>query len=434
MKKPLAVNATITLAALLSTAHAETLNVYGWAPGEASFDALVEPVEQALGVEFKYTGVPVKDYSANLEEMLIYGEDVDVMGLTAASTVRFFEAGWIEPLQGSKQLVALADSYYEQLSGALYYKNQLMGVSVGAVLCNFPVVDLGLYGTTAQRDSGLPSDWDSFYDQIVELAKTENAFYLPFWHASAGGMPVSFISEVLNRGGQVIEPESKQSAMSAKTGSAAYETLLDWRRAWQSGAIPSHILELNRPQFFQDFLENRYTFSNFCSDFLLNFKQHPLAAGRLLVPLPKAEQSWGSLQVGTYSIASTADDAKAKIASEFLYHFGKGEGNNRFSVARNYLEKVGILPAFPEYMNSLEVWQTLGRKLPRAADAKTLIDVYESAPYPSVVYNLQWYQEFESQLREELIRFLKNPDRSPEQVIKTLNKKIRNIRADFGYL
>lgn len=433
MKTPFAVYTGIALAVLSGTVQAEKINVFAWAPAAASFEALVQPIEQSLGVEFEYTGIPVKDYSASLEEMLIYGEGADIIGLTGALTARFFEAGWIEPLSGHKQLVEIAGEYYKQLSGAVYYKNQLMGIPVGAVLCNFPVVDLGLYAASAQSDNGKPSDWDSFYDQIVEMARTEQAFYLPYWHTSGAGLPLSFISEVLNRGGRLIDPETNLSAVSVNTSSAAYETLVDWRRAWQSGAIPAHVIELNRPQLFQDFLENRYIYSSLCSDFLLRFKSHPLAVGRELVPLPMVKKSWGSLQVGTYSIASTSDVAKAKIASDFLYHFSKGEGNTRFAVAREYLERDGIMPTFPEYMASREARQILSRKLPRAEDVQAFIDIYENAPYPSIVYNLQWYQEFESHLRIELIRYLKDPDRSPDQVINTLNEKIKTIRADFGY-
>lgn len=415
-----------------NTGYSESLSVYGWETSAPSFLQAVKPIEKKLGFEIKYTGISVENYNSSLEWQLIYDAEVDVVGLMAASTARYYEAGWLEPLSDEKKLLEISEKYYKHLSNAVVYKGKLLGVPAGAVVCNFPVVDMDQYRATGLSE--LPKNWGSFYNQIIDLANTEQGFYLPFWHKSDLGLAVSFIAEVLNRGGRVINPETEYSAMQAKNkSSAVYETLVDWRRVWHSGAIPSHVLELNYYQFYQDFLDNRYTFSSLCSHFLMKVNSLPATSGRELVPLPIDKQSWGSISVGTYSITKRASDRKSKMAKEFLYDFVLGEGSARFSVSKLMLETNGVFPIFPEYVATPEVKQIIGHKLPRSEDAQTLIDIYESAPYPSAEYSLQWYEEFSSRLHAELINYLKNPNIAPEQAITRINKHIENIRSNFGY-
>ncbi len=411
---------------------AEAINVHGWDAVGRIFPEIVQQLQGTFDAEVVFTDIPMENYNAAVEERLIYATDVDVVGLMAASTARFSESGWIEPLAGDERMVSAANQHYKHLRDAIHYKGALVGLGLGAVVCNMPVVDMDAYQSLGLKRSDFPADWDDFYDQVVYAASKHRTFYLPHWHNGDLGLPMSFISEVLNRGGRIVELSSEKSAMLNDSG-AAFDTLIDWRRAWDSGAIPEHVLDLSFDQYYQEFFAERYAVNGMCSHVLLSTKQYAHSAQRRLSPLPRVGQSWGSSTVGIFSIGASHDRSNLRATKDFLFNYSLGQGQGKFAVSRFNLEKNGFLPVYPELTTSPDIRGIIGSKLSRADDAEVLIDLYEHAPFPADIYNVLWFEEFARRLSAELVSYLRTPWQNPEHVISRINNHIREVRESYGY-
>ncbi len=415
-----------------SAAAEPSIGVHGWRNvGDLFSDAVLE-IEKAMGVDLQYSKLSRLHYSASLEESFIYNDDVDVVGLMASSTSRFAEAGWVRDLSENGRIVYAANQHYNHLKNAIYHKGKIVGLGIGASLYNFPVVDLDSYNDLGLGEKDFPQDWDAFYDQVLELSETNSSFYLPLWYDGNLGLPVSFISEVLNRGGHVIDPLTRQSAMTADSG-PAYDTLIDWRRAWQSGAIPVSVIEKDQFQFYRKFSSERYLFATLISDFFLRVNQAEGLGMRRLSPLPRFKQSWGAALLGVFSMSTVNDPEQQALVEDFLYQYSLGMGANRYAIAEYYLDRLGFLSVYPEFLEGPVARNIIRKKLARPSDEAVLIDLFKTAPYPVGEFQVLWYEEFSNVLREELIAFLDNPELRPSDVINKINRDILEIRIKYGY-
>ena len=102
---------------------------------------------------------------------------------------------------------------YQNIRDAWSVNGKLLGlsyfVSTRGTLTVFlkPYLDAGFTG------ADLPTTWDGLYDMVYKLHdKGMKSSILPHWFAEWFGISWAFVFEVMNRGGQVADPEIQADA------------------------------------------------------------------------------------------------------------------------------------------------------------------------------------------------------------------------------
>lgn len=425
----------ITSATLSNTALAtDQINVYGWPAGKSVFDRLSPEFTAHTGLEVIYNAVS-NPYRENVEQELIYNDSVDVVALFSMSTNRIINAGWIVDLSNDPLMVEIADQHYPHLRDAIYTDGKLLGLGLAAGLYAVPVVNLDEYQKLGLSRKDFPKDWDDLYQQVDRLAgEGHRDFFYPAWFDHKFGLSMSFIAEVMNRGGNIVHPVTESVAMAEDSG-PAYETLLDWRRAWDSGAIPHTLIKRNYETSMQHFAKSNYAIAVQASDvFIQRTLLNPLH-DRPITLVPHNTQPWGTVIIGLFSQAnkdgiSSKETAQARDLLAWISH-GKGEHN--FNVMESWLDNFGYLPVNKAFMESDRARDILESKLGFAEDVDVLFDVYENASVATTLWKIQWQDEFVTELLVALQDYLVTPSLSPEQTIARLNNKIVSLRKDYGY-
>ncbi len=412
----------------------EPLALYGWAIGKPIIDQLVPEFKRHTDLDVVYH-VIANPYRDNIEQELIYNKSIDVMGLFSPSTSRVNQAQWALDLSQYPELVAVAEGHYEHLRGAVYVEDKLIGLGVAAAIYAVPVIDVERYKALGLEPSELPTNWDDLYDQIVTAAgRGHQNFFLPAWFNDKFGLATSFIAEVMNRGGHLVDPVTASVSMAVDHG-AAFETLQDWRRVWTSGAIPPEVLDLDYISNIEAFSQGDYAVGVQANDSFMHGTFFTPEKKRDLTVLARGDQPWGLAIVGLFSQAARElrDDQHAEQIRQLLQWLSVGFDGDEFSVVESWLDSYGYLPVNKAYMRSPRAAALLRKKLATKEDADRLLDIYEHASVAATLWHVQWQEEFIDELSLSLRDFLLDPSVRPSETLTRLNNTIRELRHAYGF-
>lgn len=412
------------------------IQLYGWNFGQIYVEHMLETYEAETGQAIDFTLIDSEFYTKNIEELLIYDNDIDVFHTPPNVAIRFIDAGWVE-LQSTHSISAeLAENLYDNVRSGMEYNGQLLGINHFATVIGLPLVDLEKYNSLGLGKKDFPENWDGLYDQVDMLAeKGHQAFYLPRWFDGWSGIPWSFIAEVLNRGGHIIDPDTQSVSMEIDRG-PAFETLTDWRRLMNSGAVPVHVVDMGYYDYVTAFQSGDFAMSPQSIDelFTVNDRSARKNTRRRVTFLPRKSQNWGVLGLSIYPNVNNqkADPAHQQKVNEFLYEYSYGSGSTKYRLAEGWL-RLGVFSGYKEFMGSEKAKAIIQSQLFFPEDYGPLIDVFENTPYADGVWKVTWSEEFNRYLRNELRDFLLDSSIPTKQVIKNLNNRILELRSGFGF-
>lgn len=411
----------------------DKINVYGISFNEGLFNTVFPLISDQLDVDLVYRPLDLP-YADNIELELIYNPSVDIANLLTPSITRIDEANWLQDLSAFPEIVQAADLHYDHVKSALYQDGKLLGLGYGAIIQHMPLVDIEAYKKLGLSRRDFPRDWHALHEQMIQLAQQGHRnFFYPAWHRSEPGLALSFLVEVWNRGGHIVDPQSPEIELDLHSG-PAFETLQDWRRVWASGAIPSELLEKNFSEFREACIANNYAISVQSSEMLLlPYRGH--LEKRNISPLPRASQNWGTLVSLISSIArregqSEADQELLRLA---LYSISHGQGSGAFAFAGLALKNDGLLSVYKDFMRSGAARNIMSQKLARKADVDVLLRLYENGEVPDLFWKSVWHEEFADFLHVELKHYLQNPAIEPQRIISRMNQKLDELKTSYGY-
>ncbi len=416
-----------------SQATAE-IQLYGLRHYEGTYQRLLPDSKEALDVDAAYFHVP-PPYTDNIEYELIYNPEVDLVHIMTPNVARFDEANWVLDLAKFPEMHYASSNHYEYVKSTLFRNGKLMGLGLGTTLQSIPLINLQSYKELGLSRIDMPNSWDALYDQVVERTEAcQQLFFFPAWHNSKPGLVLSFIVEVLNRGGSIVDPATGWTAMKEHSG-PAYETLLDWRRVWESGAVPPHVLDLNYIGFRKEYAEKNYPLSIQSSDILLKAKSHAAGIERPITLIPRTAQSWGTPVTTMLSIVRHDDMSVQRTRSlrRLVHWISRGSNKGRFSFSEHFLKDLGLLPVYKDFLGSEHAQEILKNLLIHAGDDKILMDLIDHAEVPRGYWNVVWQEELSDYLLVELRKFLKDSTIKPEHLISRINKKISYLKSTYGY-
>lgn len=409
---------------------AGTLHIHDRVFGKSVFDKFAPEFERITGYELQFHALefPV---SEDAEQSLIYGEAIDMVAMYPSIVARLADAGWLEIIDDEPGLAIFEERLYPNAARAIRRNGELYGGSQFTAGLVVPLADLDRLEQLGLAQEVLPSNWPELNQRMIELAEAgHKAIYFPFWFDEGIGLSVAFIAEVWNRGGAVVDPLSFMATMQPDNG-PAFDTLTDWRRLMQSGAVDKRVLDMNYAESLRAFATGDHAYSAYTVDGLLRAK----GTGRRMTVLPRIDQDWGVMGSVAYGLVSTDNESEQRRLAKrkLLQLYTRGLPGNEFAVSRRLLSTVGYFSSYKDYMQSAEAQAIIRTKLNDPAELAVLMDVYENMDYPVAEWGAEWDVELTVFLRAQLRKYLLDDEVSAAEFIGSVNQKIGELRSAYGY-
>lgn len=399
-----------------------------------TYTKLLPRMAEKRGTELPFRCLDMP-YPVNIEAELIHNPDVDIVNLLSFSLTRVHNGSWIEDLSDNAQLIAAAEQHYDHVKLDIFRDERLIGLGYSSTVHTLPLVQLESYAALGLGTEDFPADWNALYEQMVDRAERgHRAFFYPAWHTNKSGLALSFAVEVWNRGGRFLSAETLLPSLNDNDG-PALATLRDWRRVWNSGAVPRDILEHGPIEFRKNFLFGDYAVSVQSSDLLLAAKGIHRSPSRTVTLLPRVSQNWGtpfSMVVSLAHVGARSGERRREL-EQLLLDISLGSGEEKHAFAEHNLRNVGLLPTYKEYMHSESAQYILREKLAITRDADVLLDIYENIEAPEEYSRTVWLEESSDFMQSELVRFLLDPTVDEKTVISRFNKKNHELLKSHGF-
>lgn len=374
------------------------------------------------------------DYPALMEQNLMSAAQLDVLYANPSQAGRYFDGGWILPAEELAVIDAVKADMFPAILDAWTYKGKLLGLSYFVSTRGCMHVNLKAYKAAGLSDADFPKDWDALYEQIYALKEKGVAQpYLPAWFAEWYGISWAFVLEVLNRGGQLADPETHAPAMTTDEAGPAMKTLAAWKRVWNDKLVPEEVLTYNESAFIEAYASGRFVFSpqQIYDLETFNRKDRSQIAGEASL-LPYQGQSWGVLDSAMYLMTSRQrPEAVTEDVKRFASWYGYKDPAGKIFVGDRWMQESMLFSGYKSVMESPEAAERIRGALARPEDVKAVLEVYAATPYPKGIWSVVWAEEFNSWLRESLSNYLLE-DGDAEELIEEANEQIEELNSKYG--
>ncbi|NJM92182.1 MAG: carbohydrate ABC transporter substrate-binding protein [Rhodospirillaceae bacterium] len=429
----LAVTGRGSSAAELAATSGETVYFRGWQYKTDIVQSNVDRYNAEMSGKVDYATV-TGDYPSIMEKNLIAGAELDILYANPATAVRYFEGGWVQPADELPNAAAIKADMFPNILDAWSYKGKLLGLSYFVSTRGVMHVNLKAYGEAGLGDADFPKDWDALYAQLGPLKEKGVAQpLLPHWINEWYGISWAFLFEVMNRGGQVADPETHQPLLTADEAGPAFKTLAAWKKIWNDKLVPEEVLTYNESAYIDAYASGRYVFSpqQLYDLETFNRKDRSQIAGQASL-LPYQGQSWGLLDSAVYLMAKR--DSRSAAATEdvkrFLNWYGYKDHEGQVFVGNRWMQESMLFSGYKSVMNSPEAKARMEGALARPQDVQAVLDVYAATPYPKGVWAVVWSEEFNSWLKETLQNFVTD-DGDIAGTIEEINGKINDLNRKY---
>ena len=391
----------------------------------------VERYDKDLGGKVDYATV-TGDYPSIMEKSLIAKAELDVLYANPSSAVRYYEGGWLLPASDLPDGPAIVADMYPNILDAWSYKGKLLGLSYFVSTRGVVAVNLEKYQAADFTEAEFPKNWPEFYDMLYKLRdKGVKQPYLPHWFAEWYGISWGFVFEVMNRGGQVADPET-HAPMLTVNGPAG-QTLTAWKKIWKDGFVPEEVFAYNEAAYIDAFRSGRYIFSpqQIYDLKTFNDKSTSAAVAGKVTFLPYQGQSWGLIDSAMYLMTSRPrpDDVTTDVkrfASWYGYKNDKGE----IAVGNRWLKENMLFSAYKSVMEGPDAKAIISASLARPEDYPKALEVYAKTPFPKGIWSVVWAEEFNTWLKEKMFAFLQQ-DLAVDDTINAANDKITQLNKKY---
>ena len=373
------------------------------------------------------------DYPAIMEQNLMAGAELDVLYANPSQAGRYFDGGWIMPAEELPNIEAIKADMYPNILEAWSYKGKLLGLSYFVSTRGVMHVNLKKYGELGLTDADFPKNWDELYDQLYVMRdKGVDQPFLPHWINEWYGISWAFDFEVMNRGGEVADPETHAPLLTTDEDGPAYKTLAAWKRIWNDGLVPEEVLTYNESSYIDAYASGRYVFSPQQLYDLETFNREDRSqiAGYASL-LPYQGQSWGLLDSAMYLMTSRErSDPHTADVKNFANWYGYQDHEGEVFVGSRWMQESMLFSGYKSVMESDAAAERMRNALAREEDIQAVLDVYAATPYPKGIWSVVWAEEFNSWLKETLQNFLLD-DGDIVETIEEINAKIVDLNEKY---
>ncbi|WP_027133778.1 ABC transporter substrate-binding protein [Geminicoccus roseus] len=417
----------------LKPTSGETVFMRGWQFRTDVVQSNVERYNQELGGHVDYATV-TGDYPALMEQNLMANAELDMLYANPSSAARYFDAGWIVPMDELPNYEQIKADMLPNLLDAWSYKGKQLGLSYFASTRGTIVVNLKAYEEAGMSPADYPKNWDELYDQIYALQeKGVERPFLPHWFNEWFGISWGFVLEVMNRGGTIADPETHEPTITTDEDGPYYKTLAAWKKLWNSGMVPEEVFTYNEAGYIDAFASGRYIFSpqQIYDIATFNSPERSQVAGQTSL-LPFAGQPWGIIDSGIYLMSNRErSEALTEDVKKFTSWYGYKDHTGDFYVAKRWMQENMLFSGYRSVMESPETEERIKAAIARPEDYKAILDVYQNTPFPKGVWSVVWSEEFNPWLKENLASFLLD-DGDIVEMLEAMTAKIEELNDKYG--
>jgi multiple sugar transport system substrate-binding protein len=313
--------------------------------------------------------------------------------------------GWVVDLERWWGAEKAKPEMYDGVRDSMSVNGKLYGlpyfVSIrGTIMANNAI--LSKAGVTADQ---YPKTWDELYDQVRQMKKdkvSDGPILLPHWFAAGVWFGVSwgYLFECLNRGA-VLFDDNNQPVFDDKT----LEILANWRKLMEEGITPEGVFTMGEADYIDAFAKGTYAYSPQQVYDLKTFNDpnKSQVAGQV-APVPVAEQPWGLIDEGIYTIANRnqSDDKLARdyrLAGFFGYR-DQVDGGELY-VAKRWAIEAALNSGYKEILEDPEVIDAYNKWLPDPKMLDTIKGVVDAGQFPKA-WQTFWWEEWNAQAMTDL--------------------------------
>jgi len=334
------------------------------------------------------------DYTSGMLSKIVSGTPLDMM-YAQDNLVKFYKAGWIQPLdelwsieeiKAATQPAALEAQTYDGKVLALPYFNSIKPV------CGINRILADKWGL---KKADYPKTWPETYD-LCYRAKEEGLVDIPFmprWMPSYPEISQVFIGESNNWGDPMFD-EELNPVFGPDT--IAANVLDKWRQLYVDGIVPETSVTMTVIDNIDGFGSGAYLFSaQEAYDFLRhNDPARSNIAGQAVFA-PYAGTPWGYFNHGLYAMVarpdrSALDTARAMRLIEF---FGWKDKAKDFFVQKQWIQEENLGVGYDAPWEEPEIQEFLASWVPDPDFQDTLNELYAHVK-PLGVWKSVWYPEW----------------------------------------
>lgn len=417
----------------LKPTSGETVYMRGWNFRTDVVQANVARYNNELGGHVDYATV-TGDYPALMEQNLMAGAQLDVLYANPSSACRYYDAGWVVPVDEQPNFAEIDAELYPNLKDAWSYKGKLLGLSYFASTRGTIVLNRKLWEENGFTDADMPKNWDELYDLVYKMKdKGIETPFLPHWFGEWFGISWGFVLEVINRGGTIADAETHKPTITTDEDGPYYKTLAAWKKLWQSGMVSQEVFTFNEGGYIDAFASGRYVISPQQIYDIETFNRpgrSQIAGSCSLVPM--ADQPWGIIDSGLYVMsARERSEALTEDVKKFASWYGFKDQNGKFAIAQNWMQENMLFSGYKSVMESPETAERVKKAIVRPEDYDAILKVYQNTPFPKGIWSVVWSEEFNPFLKETLSSFLLD-DGDIIETLDAMTAKIEELNSKYG--
>lgn len=373
-------------------ARASSLVFNAWAFMPEVVEAFQREFENQNGESVSFEVIP-GDYTTIMLNKMIAGSPLDCL-YTKAQGTKMLEAGWIQDLSVLDNIDEIKAATLPAQWEAQTYKGQVFGLPYfNSMKCCLHYNRLRTEEAGIGED-GLPKTWDEVYEIASQLKKDGFAQYpiVMWWLPNADYMVDNFIAECLSRGDLLWDTDFN-AVFDENSGAA--DTLNAWQRLWREELVPpdamagGDLLELfgtGDPVFN---VGQSYQLKD-----LNNPERFGIAGNVMMVPY--AEQAWGFLDYGLYSIAARPDEDLQRLErrKRWVQFMGYKDANGNYLVAKEWVKQGALGTGYPEVYEDPEVIEAFQSWMPEYPRLREIMAENEKNVVIANGWHAVWYPEW----------------------------------------
>lgn len=345
------------------------------------------------------------DYIGIMENFHVANQPLDLAYANPATLYRWSIPGWVHDYERWWDVEAARGELYEGVRASMTIDDRLYGlpyfVSIrGAMMANNAILEQA--GITPDQ---YPTTWAELYEQcraMVADGVVDGPPLLPHWFAAGVWFGVSwgYLMECLNTGA-VLWDENNQPVFD----DATLAILDNWRQLLDEGIVSDSVFTMGEADYIDAYAQGTYAYSPQQIYDLKVFndpERSPVAGQVSLVPV--AEQPWGIIDEGIYSIPNR-DDSDEKLARKYRLggFMGYRDNDDVLFVAKRWAIEAALNSGYTAILEDPEVIAAYESWLPDSAMLGTINDVLNAGMFPAV-WQTFWWEEWNATAMTELPR------------------------------
>lgn len=198
---------------------AEKITFAAWAAAVDQVKAHITAFEKETGIAVEYVNAPWAQYRESMITKLAANAPIDVMWVSDAWLAEWAEAGWLQPIDGFKELTRYNEDAKPFATESLIYKGKQYGLTYYAGFMGF------LYNEDMLKKAGIgapPQTWDEVTEHALKIKKAGLSDYPVMLSLSNETWLIEILSAmVYAHGGRFADDKLNATLHQAKGGALA---------------------------------------------------------------------------------------------------------------------------------------------------------------------------------------------------------------------